>query len=111
MNKIDIEEALRRSELQLREILDAIGDAIHVIDKDRRIVLINKAFMRWMKELALDEKPLGKELTEYVLRIGESLLALPKVFNGLEKKGEGAVECGIGLFVPALIFYLKHISI
>jgi PAS domain S-box-containing protein len=33
-------------------------------------------------------EPLGKGLTEYVLRTGEPLLALPKVFNGLEKKGE-----------------------
>jgi PAS domain S-box-containing protein len=60
MNKRDIEEALRRSETQLRETLDAMGDAIHVIDKDRRIVLINKAFMRWMKELGLDERHVGK---------------------------------------------------
>ena len=64
MNKKDIEEALQRSELQLRETLDAMGDAIHVIDKDRRIVLINKAFMRWLKELALDEKPVGKAFRE-----------------------------------------------
>ncbi len=64
MNKIDIEDALRRSELQLRETLDAMGDAIHVIDKDRRIVLINKTFTRWMKELSLDEKPVGKLFRE-----------------------------------------------
>ncbi|MEE9500819.1 MAG: PAS domain-containing protein, partial [Candidatus Aminicenantaceae bacterium] len=64
MNKRDIEEALQRSELQLRETLDAMGDAIHVIDKDRRIVLINKTFMRWLKELALDDKPVGKVFRE-----------------------------------------------
>ena len=60
MNKREIEDALRRSESQLRETLDAMGDAIHVIDKDFRIVLINKAFSKWLKELGLDEKPLGK---------------------------------------------------
>jgi hypothetical protein len=43
MNKRDIEEALRRSESQLRETLDAMGDAIHVIDKDRSIELKQKA--------------------------------------------------------------------
>jgi PAS domain S-box-containing protein len=64
MNKRDIEGALRRSESQIRETLDAMGDAIHVIDKDRQIILINKAFTRWMKELGLDEKPLGKLFKE-----------------------------------------------
>lgn len=60
MNKRDIEEALRRSETQLQETFDAMGDAIHVTDEDRNIVLINKAFTRWMKELGLEEKPVGK---------------------------------------------------
>jgi PAS domain S-box-containing protein len=63
-SKKDIAEALRRSESQLRETLDAMGDAIHVIDKDHKIVLINKAFLEWLKELRLDSKPLGKVFRE-----------------------------------------------
>jgi len=63
-SKKDIEEALRRSELQLRETLDAMGDAIHVINKNMRIVLINKAFMKWLKELGLVDRPVGKVYRE-----------------------------------------------
>lgn len=62
--KKNIEEALRHSEAQLQDTLDAMGDAIHVVDENLRIVLINKAFMRWIKDLKLDQKPIGKAIGE-----------------------------------------------
>jgi len=35
-----------------------------------------------------EPKPLGRGLTEYVLRTGQALLALPEVFSELERRGE-----------------------
>jgi len=48
------EDALRTSELQYRTTLDSMGDAIHVVDRDLRLILVNRTFRRWTKELGLE---------------------------------------------------------
>ncbi len=50
------EEALLASELQYRTTLDSMGDAIHVVDKDLRIILCNPALKKWCKRLGLSSK-------------------------------------------------------
>lgn len=49
-----MENELRESEFRYRSTIDAMGDAIHVVDKDLRIVLYNELFVQWTKELKLD---------------------------------------------------------
>lgn len=54
--------ALQSSEEQHRTTLDSMIDAIHVIDTEYRMVLINKTFERWLPALGLDTEPLGKSV-------------------------------------------------
>jgi PAS domain S-box-containing protein len=58
------EETLRTSEAQYRTTLDAMGDAIHVVDRDLRIVLLNDAFRAWNEELGLDPDVVGQIICE-----------------------------------------------
>jgi len=47
------EEALRVAELQYRSTLDSLADAVHVVDTDLRLVLVNRSFQAWTQELGL----------------------------------------------------------
>lgn len=47
------EKALKESELQYRMTLDSMGDAIHVIDSNFRLLLFNKILVKWLKKLGL----------------------------------------------------------
>jgi len=58
------EEGLRLSELQYRSTLDSLGDAVHVLDRDLRIVLINQAFRDWMEALRLPVDVEGRTVLE-----------------------------------------------
>ncbi len=56
------ENAAKEGEKSLLDILESMADPIHVIDRDFRIVLFNKAFKVWVKELGMDVKTEGKKL-------------------------------------------------
>ncbi|MFX1422757.1 MAG: PAS domain S-box protein [Promethearchaeota archaeon] len=56
------EELLRASEQQYRNMINFMGDAIHVIDKHFNILLANPAFSKWVKELDLNSEIAGKPL-------------------------------------------------
>ncbi len=58
------EEALRLSERQYRSTLDSLGDAVHVLDRDFRIALINQAFRDWMAALGLPADAEGRTIFE-----------------------------------------------
>ncbi len=60
----EAEEELRQSEQQYRETLRAMGDAIHVVDRDLRILLFNTAFEQWCRDLGLESRPLGRTVFE-----------------------------------------------
>lgn len=57
-----IEEGIQKSETQLRMILNSMGDAIHVVDKDLRFIMMNDTFNQWNKELGLETNIIGKKL-------------------------------------------------
>jgi PAS domain S-box-containing protein len=57
-------EALRASELQYRAIIDSMGDPIHVIDENLRIILMNPAFLLWLESMARDTNLIGKTIPE-----------------------------------------------
>ncbi|MCK4624323.1 MAG: PAS domain S-box protein, partial [Phycisphaerae bacterium] len=59
-----VEEALRASELQYQTTLNSMRDAIHVIDKDLRIVLCNPALEQWCRKLDLEIDPVGMTVFE-----------------------------------------------
>jgi len=58
------EAALRESERQYRITLDSMGDAIHVVDADLRLILVNGVFERWNKVLGLETDVIGRNLFE-----------------------------------------------
>jgi len=68
------EEKLKDSELQYRNTIDSMGDAIHVIDKDLRLILINPAIKRWLEVLGLQIDILGKKLDEAFPFLHEEIL-------------------------------------
>ncbi|MHA1967072.1 MAG: PAS domain-containing protein, partial [Candidatus Hodarchaeales archaeon] len=47
------EDALRASEQQYRDIINSLGDAIHVVDQNYQIVFSNPAFSHWLTELGI----------------------------------------------------------
>ncbi len=83
-----IEQTLRQSELLNRKTIDSIDEAIHVIDTDLKIILINETFIKWCEELNVEADLKGKSIfdvfpflpekvkEEYqqVIKTGESLL-------------------------------------
>jgi len=58
------EAALRESQEKYRITIDSMGDAIHVVDKDLRIILANRRFRQWLAELGQDSDPLGKRVPD-----------------------------------------------
>ncbi|MHA2247215.1 MAG: PAS domain S-box protein [Candidatus Hodarchaeales archaeon] len=59
-----MEEALQASEEQYRSILNSIGDAMHVTDKDTRIILVNPALENWAGNLGFKTSPIDKKVLE-----------------------------------------------
>ena len=57
-------DALRESEEQYRGTIDAMSDAIHVVDKELRIVLVNSAFDEWLDRLGLPREVTGRTVRE-----------------------------------------------
>ena len=53
---------LKDSEYQYRTIIESIGDPIHVIDKDRKIILSNNSFKNWLITLNLTKDLIGKNI-------------------------------------------------
>jgi len=58
----EIEDTLQTTELLYRKTIDALGDIIHVVDNDLRIVLFNETFAQWSKKLGLKTDVIGKKL-------------------------------------------------
>ncbi|MEW5925185.1 MAG: PAS domain S-box protein, partial [Candidatus Zixiibacteriota bacterium] len=83
-----IEEALKDSELQYRTTIDSMGDSIHVINQNYRIILCNKALREWHSSIGINPDIHGKQLLEvypflsekvinqykYVFETGETLI-------------------------------------
>lgn len=59
-----IEEALQESERRYRKTIDSMSDAIHVVDKNLRVVLVNRAFQEWNRELGFNSQIEGKDVLE-----------------------------------------------
>ncbi|MFX1315226.1 MAG: PAS domain S-box protein [Promethearchaeota archaeon] len=55
---------LRKSEQQYRTTIDSLGDSLHVVDRDLRIILINQEIKKWLSELNIETDILGKKISE-----------------------------------------------
>ncbi len=53
-----------KSEQQYRTTIDSLGDPLHVVDKELRIILINQNLKNWLAELKLDKEILGRKISE-----------------------------------------------
>jgi PAS domain S-box-containing protein len=61
---IQEEEKWVNSEKKYTSTINGIADAIHVVDADLNILLINKAFKNWNKKLGLEIEVEGKSIYE-----------------------------------------------
>ncbi len=68
------EEKLRKSEKNHREILDAMGDWILMVDRDLKIVLFNSSFMKMNRELGLGEDVIGRTPMEIFPFLPETIV-------------------------------------
>lgn len=57
-------EALRVSEAQYRTTIDAMPELIHAVDRELRIVLMNRRGLIWTKLLGFKETPIGRTVFE-----------------------------------------------
>jgi len=63
--RVKTEHTLIASELQYRTTLDSMGDAIHVVDSELRVVLLNERFRTWSEELGFEvDHPDGRMIFE-----------------------------------------------
>ncbi|MFX0123689.1 MAG: PAS domain S-box protein [Candidatus Hodarchaeota archaeon] len=60
--------------LHLRQTLDSMADAIHVVGPDLRFILFNSAFKQWNKELGLKEDVIGRKITEIFPFISDRII-------------------------------------
>ncbi len=59
----EADELLRESEFQYRTTIDSMRDAIHLVDADLNIILINEKLIDWSKELGLEVgQPVGRNI-------------------------------------------------
>ncbi len=73
IGRLRMEEALSKSEELLRTTIDSIHDAVHVVDRDLRVVLYNGAFQSWCKQLKNVEDPTGWRILELFDFLPESV--------------------------------------
>ncbi len=62
--KMYVEDALRKSELLYRTIIDSLNEAIHVVDSELRITLYNSALKRWFAAGFSEEDISGRRILE-----------------------------------------------
>ncbi|HOW35303.1 MAG TPA: PAS domain S-box protein [Candidatus Omnitrophota bacterium] len=58
------EEALRESESRYRSTIDAMDDAIHVVDENLKLILMNQSCATWCQAYGGQKDPLGKKVFE-----------------------------------------------
>ena len=58
------EEALRESEQQYHSTIDSMGNAIHVVDSNLRIIFFNKFLEKWVRGIGLTTDVVGRNIFE-----------------------------------------------
>jgi PAS domain S-box-containing protein len=93
------EDEVRESEVRYRTTIDSMGDPVHVIDRDFRILLVNRAFTLWFEDLDLNPDVVESDITvAFPMMSGEILEEYKWVFEtgemllGKEKMRFGETE-------------------
>ncbi len=55
---------LRKSEQQYRTTIDSLGDSLHVVDRDLRIILMNQTLKKWLEEFNIDTNIVSSKISE-----------------------------------------------
>ncbi|MFX0042275.1 MAG: PAS domain S-box protein [Candidatus Hodarchaeota archaeon] len=73
---------LRKSEQQYRTTIDSFGDSLHVVDRDLRIILMNQALKKWLKELNIKTDIIGSKISDIFPFLPEKIYEeYQQVFN------------------------------
>ncbi len=83
-----LKETQHDIELHLRQTLNSMGDAIHVVGSDLRFILFNTAFKRWNKVLGLKEDVLGLRISEVFPFLSDRII---DEYNHVFSNGESLV--------------------
>ncbi len=81
----EVEDSLRYSEKQYKMTLDSMSDAIHVVDSDLKILLINKALKKWIRVLGLSSDVVGKSIFDVFPFLKDNVL---KEYENVFKSGK-----------------------
>lgn len=68
-----LKQVLQKSESQYRSTIDSMADAMHVVDRQLRFVLLNSAFNRWNEDLGFNTDVMGKTIFEVFPFLPESV--------------------------------------
>jgi PAS domain S-box-containing protein len=72
--KQKMEQRLKASERQYRSMINAMGDAIHVVDKDMKVLIANPTLLHWNERLGLDPNAVGRTLSELYPFLSDNVL-------------------------------------
>ena len=68
------EVKLKDSEHQYRTIIESIGDPIHVVDTDLRIILTNNTFKNWVNRYNINQDIVGKKISDAFPFLSEKVI-------------------------------------
>ncbi len=80
------EKTLRNSERMHRDMFDSMGEWIHVVDRNLKVVLINEAFGKKCKELGVKGDPVGKTVFDIFKFL--PVKKITKEYQSIFKKGK-----------------------
>ncbi|MBN1348475.1 PAS domain S-box protein [candidate division KSB1 bacterium] len=77
-----MENDLAQSEYQYREMINSMGDGIHLVDRNLKIILFNDALLQWHAELGLQSASVGEHLLDVYPFLKQNVLKeYEKVFE------------------------------
>ncbi len=60
----DLRKRLENLNLQYQYIIDFMTEVVHIVDKDLKILYVNKKFQQWIQELGYEDIKLNKSVIE-----------------------------------------------
>ena len=72
--KQKMEQRLKASEQQYRSTINAMGDAVHVVGRDKKIIITNPTLLQWHERMGLDTNVVGRPLSELYPFLSDNVL-------------------------------------
>ncbi len=89
------EDALINSEIRYRTTIDSMADAIHVIDRNFNIILCNKQFLKWNRELRLNTDIIGNNILDLCPFLTKKI---KQEYDNVFNTGKGIITEEINVF-------------